>query len=70
MKSKASEVTVTPVVEERLLRIKQICPHLIPVSRSTWLDGVRKGIYPKPIKLSEKVTVWRFSDIQKLMSNK
>lgn len=60
-------VQTISATEERLLRVKQICPHLIPVSRSTWWDGIRRGIYPKGIKLSEKVTVWRFSDIQKLM---
>jgi prophage regulatory protein len=38
----------------------------IPVSRSTWWAGVASGRYPKPIKLSEGVTVWRVSDIDAL----
>jgi prophage regulatory protein len=39
---------------------------LIPVSRSTWWAGVASGRYPKPIKLSEGVTVWRVADIDAL----
>lgn len=38
----------------------------IPVSRSTWWAGVASGRYPKPIKLSEGVTVWRVADIDAL----
>jgi hypothetical protein len=39
-------------------------PPLIPVSRSTWWAGVKTGIFPKPIKLSPGVTVWRVEDIR------
>ena len=37
---------------------------IIPVSRSTWWAGVKTGIFPKPIKLSPGVTVWRVEDIR------
>ena len=50
----------------RLLRIKQVL-RFVPVSRSHWYAGVRAGTYPKPIKLSERVTVWRSLDIMNLM---
>jgi prophage regulatory protein len=37
---------------------------IIPVSRSTWLDGVRTGKYPAPVKgLGKRITVWRVEDI-------
>ncbi len=36
---------------------------LIPVSRASWWKGVREGKYPKSIKLDERTTVWRASDI-------
>jgi len=42
---------------------------LISISRSGWLTGVREGRFPKPLKLSPKVTVWKLSDIQKLISD-
>jgi len=46
-------------------------PPLIPVSRATWWRGVKDGRFPKAIKLSTRVTVWRVEDILGLieMSN-
>jgi hypothetical protein len=29
-------------------------PAILPISRSTFLNGVRSGRFPKPIKLSER----------------
>ena len=45
------------------LRLPQVLA-LIPVSRSGWWAGVKDGRYPKPVKLSPRVTVWRAADIQ------
>lgn len=42
-----------------------VAPHgLIPVSKSTWWAGVKSGRYPKPVKLSTRVTAWRVEDIR------
>jgi len=55
-----------------LLRISQIVgnsnaeppiPPRIPVAKSTWWLWVKTGKAPAPIKLSDRVTVWRASDI-------
>lgn len=40
---------------------------VIPVSKSTWWAGVKSGRYPKPVKLSERITAWRVEDIQALI---
>jgi predicted DNA-binding transcriptional regulator AlpA len=40
----------------------------IPVSKSTWWQGIRDGRFPKPLKLGKRVTVWRAEDIQQLMT--
>ncbi|MDC0069535.1 transcriptional regulator [Gammaproteobacteria bacterium] len=60
--------------EDSFYRLKQIVgdkkneiPPIIPVSPSTWWLGVKSGRYPKPIKLSQKVTVWRGSDLLALI---
>lgn len=42
-------------------------PAIIPVSKSTWWSGIKSGRYPKPVKLSERCTAWRVSDIRKLL---
>ena len=39
----------------------------IPISKSGWWAGVKSGRYPKPIKLSLRVTVWRVEDIRALI---
>lgn len=39
-------------------------PAIVPVSRSTWLNGCKSGKYPKPVKLSPRTTAWRVSDIR------
>lgn len=38
----------------------------IPVSKSTWWNGVKDGRFPQPIKLSERVTCWKAEDIRAL----
>ena len=42
---------------------------IIPISRSAWWAGVKDGRYPKPVKLSKNTTVWRISDIRKLIES-
>lgn len=37
---------------------------IIPVSRSTWLNGVKSGLYPKPVKLGPRITAWKAEDIR------
>lgn len=56
------------------LRLKQIIqmpgskgPALIPVSRTTFLKGVREGRYPAPIKLGARSVAWRVEDIRALI---
>lgn len=43
---------------------------LIPVSRSTWWQGVKSGRYPKPVKLGPRITAWRIEDIRALIASK
>lgn len=41
---------------------------IVPVCRSAWWAGVKSGRYPKPIKLSPRVTAWYATDIAALVS--
>ena len=38
----------------------------IPVSKSTWWEGVKSVRFPKPLKLGPRITVWRAEDIHEL----
>lgn len=39
----------------------------IPVSKSTWWQGVKDGRFPQPVKLGAKTTAWRVEDIRALI---
>jgi predicted DNA-binding transcriptional regulator AlpA len=39
----------------------------IPVSQTTWRQGVKDGIFPEPVRVGGKVTLWRVEDIKKLI---
>lgn len=52
--------------EIKLLRIKEVLK-IIPVGKSTWWDGVKKGRFPKPIKLGARTTAWKYNDIRSLI---
>lgn len=54
--------TISTAPMSGFLRLPQVLA-LIPVSKSTWWEGCRTGIFPKPIKLTERTTVWRAEDI-------
>ena len=63
--SKIPELLNLP--ETGLLRVNQIL-RFIPVSRSSWWDGVKTGRFPKPFKLGERTTVWKVADIVALIN--
>jgi prophage regulatory protein len=63
-------------VSVSLLRLKHIIGDekanppikpIIPISKTAWWKGVAEGKYPQPIKISEKVTVWRSDQIEALI---
>jgi predicted DNA-binding transcriptional regulator AlpA len=64
--------------EKGFLRLPQIIgnpkavppiPAIIPISKSTWWDGVKTGRFPKPVKLGPRVTAWRVEDIRALIAS-
>lgn len=62
--------------ETGFLRLPQIVgnkktntPALIPVSKTSWWNGVKSGKYPKPVKLGERTTAWRLEDIMSLIES-
>jgi predicted DNA-binding transcriptional regulator AlpA len=49
-----------------LIRLPEVLA-LIPISKSTWWQGVKTGKYPKPVKLESRLTCWRLADIRELV---
>jgi prophage regulatory protein len=44
-------------------------PALIPVSRSTFWQGIKEGRYPQPVKLGKRCTAWRVEDIRRYIES-
>ena len=71
-----TSTTVRQIPEAGFLRIWQIIgnpkaepptPALIPIGRTSFLNGVKSGKYPKPVKLGERTTAWKVEDIRALI---
>jgi prophage regulatory protein len=41
---------------------------LFPISRAGWYAGIKKGVYPAPVKLSERVSAWPVQAIRALIT--
>lgn len=54
-----------------LVRLSQILAPRgpIPVSKSTWWQGVKDGRFPKPQKLGPRTTVWKVEDIRAIFES-
>jgi hypothetical protein len=67
--------TATPLPQTGYLRLADIVgsprqgkPAILPVSRSTFLSGVKSGRYPlTPIKLSERCTAYAVGEVRALI---
>ncbi len=47
-------------------------PALIPIGRTTFLNGVKSGIYPAPVRLGgpkARIVAWKVEDIRKLIES-
>ena len=57
-----------PVMCDSLLRIDDVLQR-VGVSRSSWMDWVKKGAAPAPIRLGPAghLVAWRASDLQRWM---
>jgi len=60
----------------RFLRLKQIIGDpkaeppiqpILPISKSSWWDGVKSGRFPKAIKIGANTTVWREDEVRSLV---
>lgn len=54
------------VAGDGLLRLPEVLA-AYPVSRSTWLEGVRTGRFPSPVRLGVRAVAWRAADIRALI---
>lgn len=54
--------------ETGFLRLNKIL-EIIPVGKSFFWAKVKSGEYPQPLKISDRITVWKVEDIRELMNS-
>lgn len=57
---------INALPEEGLIRLKHLL-QIIPVGRTSWHEGVKKGIFPQPVRLGPRTIAWRVEDIRALI---
>ena len=58
---------VAPALPEvGFLRLSEVLK-LIPLSKSAWCRGVAEGRFPRPVKLTQRASAYRASDIRDLL---
>lgn len=57
--SSSEKVTVA-----RYVRLNDVVAYWAPVSPSTVWRWVRRGVFPKPVRLPGRITAWRLQDLQ------
>ena len=57
--------------DKHLLRLKDILAPggPIPLSKSSFYAKVRSGEYPRPVKISARVSAWKATDILALLKS-
>lgn len=63
----AAERAGSVLKADGLLRLPEVLA-LVPVSASTWWEGIRSGRFPAGVKLGPRCTAWRAADIRGLLA--
>jgi prophage regulatory protein len=56
--------------ETGFIRQAQLIPYILPFSPATLWRKVRAGEFPKPVKLSERITAWKVDEIRTWITEK
>jgi predicted DNA-binding transcriptional regulator AlpA len=54
------------IPEIGFLKLAQVLG-LIPLGRTSWLNGVKSGKYPKPVKIGARSVAWKVEDVRALV---
>lgn len=62
--TKANTSTFDTLPATGFIRQAQLIPDVVPISSATLWRRCKAGEFPKPVKLSERVTAWRVGDVR------
>lgn len=65
---KSQTAVALPDDDDAFVRLGDVL-RVYPVGKSSWLRGVAQGRYPRPRKLSPRVSGWRVGDIRALLAS-
>lgn len=51
-----------------LLRLPEVLRRY-PVSRTSWYEGIKLGMYPSPVRLGKRTVAWREMDIEAMIAS-
>jgi len=54
------------IPEIGFLRLYQVLD-ILQIGRTTFLNGVKNGVYPAPVKLSPRTVAWKIGEIRALV---
>ncbi len=67
--SSSSVVLLGKLPADGYVRQSQLIPAIVPFSSPTLWRKVKAGTFPKPVKLSPRITAWRVEDVRAWLEN-
>lgn len=64
MERKATPTDIGGLPLSGYIRQAQLIPGIIPISSPTLWRKVKAGTFPRPVKLSARITAWRIEDVR------
>ena len=68
VKERKSQITIEPLPAEGFARLTQVL-HARGIGKTCLWDGIKEGRFPKPVKISPRVSVWRVEDIREFINS-
>lgn len=57
----------SPSITPQFYRVKHVTT-ILSISKTAWLNGVREGRFPRPVRLGPRSIAWRRADIENLVA--
>lgn len=57
-----------PMPETGFIRIAHVL-HVLGIAKTTLYEGIQKGIFPAPKKLTARTSVWSVEEIRQFINN-
>ena len=61
-----TNTTIITLEQSGFIRLKKVL-ELVPVKKSTWYAGIKRGIFPAPVSLGGRAMGYRVTEIQALL---